>query len=80
MLNEPRLHLASMSADHSDGARPAPKIGFLRWFQKARDIQHRRRQLAELPPLMLEDMGIDPSEAAYEASRPFGDFPRTWLR
>jgi uncharacterized protein YjiS (DUF1127 family) len=43
-------------------------------------VQRRRHELAELPPLMLEDIGIDPGEAADEAGRPFGDFPRDWLR
>ncbi len=80
MLNEPRLNLASMSADPAGSARRAPKPGFLRWFQTARDIQRRRHQLEQLPPLMLEDIGIDPVEAADEASRPFGDFPLSWLR
>ncbi len=80
MLSEPRLHLTTMSADHADSTTPAPKPGFLRWFQTARDIQRRRHQLAALPPMLLEDIGIDPAEAADEASRPFGDFPRNWLR
>ncbi len=80
MLSEPRFHLTSMPAEMRDSEHPAGKIGFLRWFQMACNVQRRRHALAELPPLMLEDFGIDPSEAAFEASRPFGDFPQDWLR
>ena len=39
-------------------------------------VTRERRQLARLDEQRLRDLGIDPAEAAREASRPFWDLPK----
>ncbi len=61
--------------------RPAPyrhRASLLDWLLARVALLHQRRQLAQLEPHMLEDIGVTEGEAQTEAKRPFWDAPQHW--
>ncbi len=79
--------LPRLASGHSAGLAPTSQGGstgssfwlrLLAWNRVARE----RRQLLDLDPRLLKDIGLSPEEADREASRPFWDMqrPRRSLR
>jgi len=60
------------------GARRA--LGPLAWVLRAWSLSCQRRRLAELPPEVLQDIGVTPDQARAEAARSFWDVPSHWRR
>ena len=48
-------------------------------FLAAYSLWRERRALSRLDAHLLRDIGKSPSEAAYEAARPFWDAPNRWF-
>lgn len=54
------------------------RISFLARLRTWRALAAQRRQLAQLDPSQLDDIGLDAAQAAQEASRPAWDVPSHW--
>lgn len=57
-----------------------PRVAPLRFARLAFDAHRQRRSLARLDAARLRDIGVDPTEAEAEISRPAWDVPRHWLK
>lgn len=58
-------------------ARPAPRRRF--GLFALMGLATQRRQLAELSPEQLDDIGVSAEAAEQEASRPVWDVPAHWV-
>ncbi len=72
-----QLHAKRISTSSSHGTSIGPRVVWRR-IVALYSLQRQRRQLAELEPHLLEDIGIDRNDAQREASRPFWDAPAHW--
>lgn len=70
--------MLELSLSRSTGARRAPSL-FTR-ISQAMTLRKQRRELAELPDALLEDIGYTRAEANQEAKRPLWDVPCHWTR
>lgn len=59
-------------------ARPAPRARF--GLFALMGLAAQRRQLAELAPEQLEDIGVSAEDAQTEAARPVWDVPQHWVQ
>ena len=56
------------------GFGPAAKISFTRYL----NLSKQRRDLSQLTPAQLDDIGVSQTEAIREAKRPIWDAPNFW--
>jgi len=57
-----------------------PGLALLSWLTSMPAVARQRRELREMDPARLEDIGLSPRQAAAEANRPIWDVPAHWLR
>ncbi len=53
---------------------------FWQWLKLAFAARRQRRELSQLPPHLLTDIGVSQDEADSEAKRKLWDVPAHWLR
>lgn len=58
------------------GLGPAAKLSLSRYL----NLSKQRRDLSQLTPAQLEDIGVTESEARTEAKRPIWDAPNFWYK
>ena len=68
--------IATMFAPARSAARPTVGLsGLFRRVAAWREVARQRRALADLPPEMLRDIGLDAEAVSREADRAFWDAP-----
>lgn len=61
--------------------RPArQRLSLTARILRAVELTRQRRQLAQLDPHLLDDIGLSRNDALIEAARPPWDAPAHWLR
>lgn len=60
---------------HAPGTLTAHAARLLARLRLAAQVWRERRELAELPPELLQDIGVHPGDAAREARRSWFDLP-----
>ena len=55
-----------------------PRRSLLQRLFRRDALWRSRKRLADLPPTLLRDIGLDECEARAEAARPIWDAPRAW--
>lgn len=73
------MSILSLSASHAPLHRSG-RFSVLSWLMASVDAWRSRRQLESLDAHMLEDIGINHSQARAEANRPIWDVPSYWLQ
>ena len=75
-ITKPLVTLQSLSR----ASKPALGTRYLAVLLRLASLARQRRHLAELPDLLLKDVGISPDDARVEAHRKIWDVPDHWRK